>query len=534
MKQKTLRIGVTGHRILPHLQATTDTVQQVLQLVQKIAIEQTGHKKITVVSPLAEGADRLVVREALKLVGTTLETPLPLEAEDYLTDFDSPESKEEFKKLLKQSQDILILPPKSRRNLAYQAVGRYVVDHCDIVITIWNGRNARGPGGTAEIVEYARKKKKPLIWIHSEQPKNYVEERLHTLNNTSMEDELNVYLNNEEIDPEEFATRINRTREEYLQALPDADHPFGKRLNIILDHFLEEYVRADLLAGKYQRYYKSASKAIYVLAAFAVIILSLQYIFHLNHWIGAGEIVAIFLILLILRIGNKTGWHRRWVNYRFLAEQVRCGIFMALLSGQGQQSAGPPRPYQWVHDSWSLNRYRKLWRSKPDLPPLAHDDMQIAKGFIDQAWFDDQKEYHLGKTTIQLTNHYRISFVAEMLFWLTLGAALLHVMPNLFHLAHISTGYLDNDLSISVLTFLAIALPTGASASTGLRAHFDMKKIGKQSELMERRFVLLQKKLYQAKTIDELQETAREAEAIMLQESADWYQTIGFHELEAA
>lgn len=51
------------------------------------------------------------------------------------------------------------------RERAYEAAGRYVVDHCDMLLAVWDGRPARGRGGTAEIIAYARRRERPLAVI---------------------------------------------------------------------------------------------------------------------------------------------------------------------------------------------------------------------------------------------------------------------------------------------------------------------------------------------------------------------------------
>ena len=63
------------------------------------------------------------------------------------------------------------------QNKAYEDVGQYVVTHSDILIALRDGRPSRGRGGTAEIVAYAREKKRPLIIISSENPENIVIEK---------------------------------------------------------------------------------------------------------------------------------------------------------------------------------------------------------------------------------------------------------------------------------------------------------------------------------------------------------------------
>jgi len=44
-------------------------------------------------------------------------------------------------------------------------VGQYVVDHCDVLIAVWDGQPSRGRGGTAEIVQYALEQNRPIIRV---------------------------------------------------------------------------------------------------------------------------------------------------------------------------------------------------------------------------------------------------------------------------------------------------------------------------------------------------------------------------------
>jgi CTP synthase (UTP-ammonia lyase) len=55
--------------------------------------------------------------------------------------------------------------PAEARKKAYEIVGHHVVNHCDVLIALWDGRPSRGRGGTAEIVAYAREKKCPMLII---------------------------------------------------------------------------------------------------------------------------------------------------------------------------------------------------------------------------------------------------------------------------------------------------------------------------------------------------------------------------------
>ena len=123
------------------------------------------------VSPLAEGADRFVAREVLNWntegEKPCLEVVLPLPEEDYLNDFVALGSKEEFRELLSRAKSRIVIETTASLNSAYEQVGHYVVDNCDVLISIWNGNPAKGQGGTAEIVEYARRNEKHIFWINA-------------------------------------------------------------------------------------------------------------------------------------------------------------------------------------------------------------------------------------------------------------------------------------------------------------------------------------------------------------------------------
>jgi hypothetical protein len=176
-------IGVTGHRKLGDRPAITRAVRSAIDSIRQMAVPLPGVTRLLIIlSPLAEGADRLVVREALRVPGTVLKAVLPMVKDDYMQDFTTEESKKEFEELLAQARSISILPVTSSRVEAYGQVGRYVVDQCDILVAIWDGNPSKSRGGTQEIVRYARDINRPLVWIHAENPSRIVIERGDGLN----------------------------------------------------------------------------------------------------------------------------------------------------------------------------------------------------------------------------------------------------------------------------------------------------------------------------------------------------------------
>jgi hypothetical protein len=188
---------VIGHRRLPDDGLLIEQARKALE--RTVGLHSGGPKsQLVVLSALAEGADRLLAKLALAAeVGATLTVVLPLEVADYCRDFPSEESVAEFRSLLNQADSIVYPAPfapadrardsrsgkkiessQDRRNATYEWAGRYVVDHCDALVAIWDGNSPGALGGTAEIVKYARDVGKPLIWVRSLPPYAITAERL--------------------------------------------------------------------------------------------------------------------------------------------------------------------------------------------------------------------------------------------------------------------------------------------------------------------------------------------------------------------
>jgi hypothetical protein len=156
-------IGVTGHRILMELQKIQVGVDDALC---RIAHTFPG-QPWTVLSALAEGADRLVVQRVLARCQARLVVVLPLAKGEYLADFPSAASRQEFLALLDRADEVIALPPAPTRNAAYEAAGHYMLEHCEVLLAIWDGQQAQGQGGTGGIVAQARQRRLPLAWVHA-------------------------------------------------------------------------------------------------------------------------------------------------------------------------------------------------------------------------------------------------------------------------------------------------------------------------------------------------------------------------------
>lgn len=150
------RLGITGHQKLP-----VHTARLVDAALRKL-LERYEASTLVGVSCLCDGADQLFAQAILDR-GGTLEVVVP--AKEYRDSLD-PDSHAPYDALIAQAQDVETLPFKESTEQAHLAGGKAVVDRADLLVAVWDGQPARGHGGTADVVAYARTRGIPVevVW----------------------------------------------------------------------------------------------------------------------------------------------------------------------------------------------------------------------------------------------------------------------------------------------------------------------------------------------------------------------------------
>jgi hypothetical protein len=167
-----LVIGVTGHRDLRD-QDIVRLEQEVAAIIARLRhdfLADDEETPIIVLSALAEGADRLVARVALAQ-GARLIAPLPMPLDEYRRDFEpglKPGNLAEFDQLFAQAIAAPVMPlqgtsleairvDQNKRNAQYRALGIFIVQHCHVLLALWDGNEIEpSPGGSAEVVMFKR------------------------------------------------------------------------------------------------------------------------------------------------------------------------------------------------------------------------------------------------------------------------------------------------------------------------------------------------------------------------------------------
>ena len=159
----TVVVGVTGHRTLAEMDKVMSGVERAVRRIRKTYPDSS----FRILSSLAEGADRILAKRLLLIPGAILWVALPLPEGEYLMDFGTHESKQEFLQLLGKAERVIQMPATGKREEGYMAAGKYVLENSNCLLAIWDGKHAQGMAGTGEIITLARDRDLPLVWIHA-------------------------------------------------------------------------------------------------------------------------------------------------------------------------------------------------------------------------------------------------------------------------------------------------------------------------------------------------------------------------------
>jgi len=590
-----LRIGVTGHRVPPKLPAQSEPplralLDRILATTVKTAHEvesdypggqfANSTSEFVIVSSLAEGSDRIVAEAGLA-AGYGLEAVLPFGRAEYARDFETPESRAAFERLLARAAAVFELDGAAdERPRAYEAAGFVMLANIDLLVAIWDGGEAAGVGGTAQIVSRAIADGIPVVRVDPRQPSlmQMAWRRAGDLAPAHADaqpkltfrsaDEAAVALAIKETlalpEPDEarqslaqylveterswnfcpwyplllwvFAGRRPRLTdfrlpsplaetkaqwESYFTILPKdrAQRPAIERI------LLSAFSAADHLAVFYSLVYRSTYVFNFLFAAVAVALaLTGIFIHHADIKIPfvTAELVIIITILITWYYGNKLQWHRRWLEYRRLAESLRHMRILAPLGSEGPIDR-PGRNLDVDAQDW-VNWYAWSLRRLIPLPDRAVDKAYLAamREAVRSGEIAGQAQYHAENARRIAKLEVRMHHTGQALFGVTGGLCALYI-------ALYALGVLpkpDNpltDLVLGAFTLLTALFPTLGAALGAIHAQGDFKTVAEQSKRTASRLAAVDKILADepldfARLADRIQKTSD----IMMVDLEEW------------
>lgn len=447
-----LVIGVTSHRNIP-----ADEVESIRQRVRQFFAQlqrDFPELPLVVMSALAEGGDQLVAEEALA-VGARLIAPLPLPAKLYTQDFEAASTHAAFETLCARAQviDLPLLPDNSRlgiinhgpeRDRQYGQAGVFIARHCHLLLAIWDGKNSDRLGGTAQVVHYFLSGVMPGL-IEGRHGG-----RRHLLGSGDERLVCQIVCSRDTVDgaplpPLQPGQLLWRTQTE----TSTVDAPMPKAFRSTFAHMAEFdrdcvkyhasiersaaadgtpaggdgrsahpetalFRAADWLAVHFRQRVLLAMRIIYTLAAVMAITFTIY-----DNLPDQDDFIYVFLLLfasgvLISAIAKRRGWHRKYLDYRALAEGLRVQGYWRRagisLTGDPEFAQDSFLQKQDIELGWTRNVMRSAglgWvHRKPDNPEQQLHD--VICEWVGDAAHGGQTDYYRSKAE-QRTREHRVT-----------------------------------------------------------------------------------------------------------------------------
>ena len=555
-----LVIGVTGHRDL--VTGELPLLEERVRAFFEELHQRYPGQPLEVMSPLAEGADRLVARVALDL-GLRLIAPLPMHRDEYLEDFAELASRDEFENLVAQAIDFPVpdwswKEPRSAevstRDLQYAQLGVFIASHCHILLALWDGLESSQTGGTAQVIEFHQRDYMPGL---SEQRAGL------SLNLVNDESDLVYHITCSRIQhghqpagvaggPPEMAGGPTGVAGEVSWFTADEVNPrtteLPERYDLVFTRIAEfnadarlhletieregwalsssadsiprgarrieqAFKVADWLALRFQRRidgYWRAMLGIGITAglcfvAFADLPGQELMIYPYLGLLTAG--IALFFV------AQKGGWHRRHLDYRVLAESLRVQFYWTVAG------VSSPTPTQYNHDSYlskqdiELGWIRHVLRfTGRRATALLDAPTSAGISFAIERWVGGQRDFFGRRVPEKIAAHKRNALIGKFCFWTGIVIA---VILALVQYALSETWKAPMMAMMGLLPLIA-----------GFREFYSHKKADmeliKQFSFMHRIMKEALRRLHSTESDDDRREILRALGETALDEQAEW------------
>jgi hypothetical protein len=531
---------------------------------------------LALISPLADGADQIAAELALDQ-GWTLRAMLPFALADYAGDFDGV-GRTRLDALIARADAVWTAPTMRNAGISggdgYALAGQATVAHADLLVAAWDGAPARGSGGTGDVVDLALRRGVPVVhlpirgcedeatilWsgfdeLRAERP--HLEAPRRPLAGPALEDVLDVLIAPPPAPQARALSLFMVERERRLRTRPEwplllaligvqrlggasfrarpyeaaaladwadyraaADQVCGPVAGI--DALERAFAWADGLAAHYANAYRSGMVLNFAGAALAVLLSLMSWLLPERKLpLLILELTVIAAVIVNTAQGTVREWHRRWLDYRFLAEQLRPLKSLKLMG-----TASPPVRIRAAEHRWTDWYALAVWRAMGPPPTIADTASlrQLTLHLADHE-LDTQIAYHAVAARRMHVLDHRLHRIGLALFLATIvvGATMLVALL---------TGSREIKGFLPVLAVLSTAFPTLGGAIFGIRGAGDFAgAAGRSAETAQR----LRRIVESLRRDDVDRGTAaravEEASAIMLADLAEWRTSYAYRKL---
>jgi hypothetical protein len=454
-----LVIGVTGHRDLrPGARAELASCVRAILLQLRITYPNTP---LLLLSPLAEGADRLVAEVALESsIAARLMVPMPMPRVLYERDFLTSESRAEFARLLAAATHSLELPlvhgmtPEEtpdlkRRQLQYVAVGEFIARHCQILLALWDGQSGAA-GGTADVVQL----KLTGNWPEAADDAPFdgivpVGPVYHVMTPRQSHDTnvppvtcAELYPQHEDEKTNDFYRfRVLKPLDDYnrevtnapqaavsraaADLIPNLENAAVREVRAGLEEMRQHYAMADLLAGSYHAKTVSALFLVSLVVFFAALAFDAALHLLVGESLATASAISMFsspllmlAAVLVYRRAKRNDYQNKFQDYRGLAEALRVQFFWRLAGLNDCVADHYLGRHRWELE-WIRNACRSsLVAASCPLGPVCDDTRKL----VQEYWVEPQQAYLRHAIVTQEHKLEKFERVIGICFWAGLAA----------------------------------------------------------------------------------------------------------------
>ena len=511
-----LAIGVTGHRNLRE-----EDLPQLRELVRQLFRDlraQAPHTPLEILSPLAEGADRLVAEVAIEM-GERLVVPMPMPQAHYVQDFETEESRAEFERLLSHADDVVHLPLDREftvddlgeqgpaRVRQYGLMGAWIVRNSHVLLALWDGVISHLPHGTADVVKFnlegIPEEFSPVTSLIEPPEGDPVYHIVTPRRGAALPDEA---LSVRRLFPPRFAR--DGEGEKRLNAVISATERFNRDVLHQPEGFeancrqsvewvagedeemikklghastLNLFAMADSLANRFAGHTKISLKWIFILVAVSAIFFDIYTHVYLLAWpLLATYLLGLVVVYYLVVRSSKGEFHSRYLDYRALAEGLRVRLFWDV-AGVEDEIADNYLHKQRSELDW-IRYALRVWKpvvdddlelhlqsAEPTLQKDQSDDLTRLE-IVQRRWIDDQRSYFIRSATREEHSAHRAVMLGNVFIIVGILLALFQVVAQ-------AIGNPDFTKKPSHWLLVAVALsPIFAGLAVGYaekRAHHD-------------------------------------------------------------
>jgi hypothetical protein len=554
-KQLRFCVGVTAHRDL--LAVEVDAIERRVESFFRQVREEFPGLPLELLTALAAGGDQLAARVALRM-DVPIVAVLPMELVEYEKDFPDGESLAEFRDLLQHAEQVICMPPApgngpppfagKARQVQYAQLGVFVSNHCQVLLALWDGKPGSQLGGTGQVVEFHLTAVMPGFEADSSPASLLAENENDLVHHIVCSRDrpdgapaaglraLDVAWFSSRDDgvrtaaiPAEYRTLLSRL-ERFARDWRDKEAIIASGSNSLLlnapdlpcpsgSSATDQLFRvADGLAVHYQKRVHNSLRAIHLLA----VLMGLEFIAYAE-LDGPGYMILIFLGLffagvIVHFIGERREWHRKYLDYRALAEGLRVQLYWNLAgvvdSFSVEFAYDNFLQQQDVDLGWIRHVMRRasLHRLRGDKPDPRWVPWVIDKWVGDPGAGQGQLAYYSSKALENSKRYRRTSRLGTLSLWAGISFALLLLLM----------GGDGHDAARQLLLILMGALPLIAGIWDAYSHKRAEKELIKQYAFMGRVFAKARGLLQANADVEFQRHVLKALGQAALDEGAEW------------